>query len=37
MKQSALDHQTAIICPQKEANTNTNSCFLQKKTPQILD
>jgi len=30
MKQSALDDQTAIFFSKKEANTNTNSCFLQK-------
>ena len=30
MKQSALVHQTAILFSKKEANTNTNSCFLQK-------
>ena len=29
MKQSALDHQTAILFPEKEANTNTISCVLQ--------
>ena len=38
IKQSTLDHQTAILFPKKkEANTNTNSCFLPKKTQQNLD